>query len=761
LVPEKLMIITLILLGVSLAGLIILLAYHLRFRQTQLNAMTDVRSQNAQLKTSYVETQNALREAITKEAWYRMVLDTESDLVFSYTITEEDLPFRFWEMNDAAIRSLEFSREELLNLSPMDVETSAAPGSEAMQRIREAGDMPLGQRDSFAAQKMQMLVRRILREGRIVYESTYITKSGRMIPVEVNAVRLDLSERVAIVCIARDTTDRTKLQIEAVDRKRMIHDLIQLSPIALVFYNGRREVSEASPSCLKMFGMPDASDLKKFNLLDNAFVPAAARESMKRGEYTRFEMALNFTEAMSQGLFTTSRQGIGYFDVMMHNRGADSNFLLRGFLVQILDITALRTTESLLSARERMLQQAQKLEAIGTFAGGIAHDFNNILSPIMGYAELATDKCTPGEEMHEFLQQIVLASQRAKRLVEQILLFSRQKEDPRVPIGFVPIVKEIVKQLTASAPPGIEIQHTVKTDRDLILATPTQIHQILMNLGTNAIYSMREKGGILDIRLTSFVLSRHHKHEFPQLVTSEYLRSGEQRRYLRLTVRDSGSGMSPETVGRIFEPFFTTKPAGSGTGMGLPVVQSIVSGLGGAISVESELGKGSSFQVAFPLVEPAEEAAKDRETVAPQVALARILFVDNEVEIIRMASFMLKSLGYEAVTTSESREALKLFRQDPEGFDLVITDQVMPEMSGSELSKELLAIRPDIPIILCTGFIEKVTPEEIRAIGVRELLFKPVERRDLSAAINRVLAPLPPRTAGDTALNDGTEASQN
>lgn len=755
------MIITLILLGVSLAGLIILLAYHLRFRQTQLNAMMDVRSQNAQLKTSYVETQNALREAISKEAWYRMVLDTESDLVFSYTITEEDLPFRFWEMNDAAIRSLEFSREELLNLSPMDVETSAAPGSEAMQRIREAGDMPLGQRDSFAAQKMQMLVRRILREGRIVYESTYITKSGRMIPVEVNAVRLDLSERVAIVCIARDTTDRTKLQIEAVDRKRMIHDLIQLSPIALVFYNGRREVSEASPSCLKMFGMPDASDLKKFNLLDNAFVPAAARESMKRGEYTRYEMALNFTEAMSQGLFTTSRQGIGYFDVMMHNRGADSNFLLRGFLVQILDITALRTTESLLSARERMLQQAQKLEAIGTFAGGIAHDFNNILSPIMGYAELATDKCTPGEEMHEFLQQIVLASQRAKRLVEQILLFSRQKEDPRVPISVVPIVKEIVKQLTASAPPGIEIQHAVKTDRDLILATPTQIHQILMNLGTNAIYSMREKGGVLDIRMTSFVLSRHHKHEFPQLVTSEYLRSGEQRRYLRLTVRDSGSGMSPETVGRIFEPFFTTKPAGSGTGMGLPVVQSIVSGLGGAISVESELGKGSSFQVAFPLVEPAEEAAKDRETVAPQVALARILFVDNEVEIIRMASFMLKSLGYEAVTTSESREALKLFRQDPEGFDLVITDQVMPEMSGSELSKELLAIRPDIPIILCTGFIEKVTPEEIRAIGVRELLFKPVERRDLSAAINRVLAPLPPRTAGETALNDGTEASQN
>jgi CheY-like chemotaxis protein len=202
--------------------------------------------------------------------------------------------------------------------------------------------------------------------------------------------------------------------------------------------------------------------------------------------------------------------------------------------------------------------------------------------------------------------------------------------------------------------------------------------------------------------------------------------------------------MSPETLNHIFEPFFTTKPAGSGTGMGLPVVQSIVTGLGGAISVESELGKGTTFQVVFPLVELAEEASADREATPPQIALARILFVDNEVEIVRMASFMLKSLGYDAVTTPESRHALKIFRQDPDGFDLVITDQVMPEMSGSELSKELLAIRPDIPIILCTGFIEKVTPVEIREIGVRELLFKPVERKDLAAAINRVLSSQPP-----------------
>jgi signal transduction histidine kinase/ActR/RegA family two-component response regulator len=673
-----------------------------------------------------------------------VVLDTETDLVLSYSISAEDMPSRFWEMNDAAVRALEFSREEILKLSPLDVETSVAPGSEAMQRIREAGDVPLGQRDSFSAQKMQMLVRRILREGRIVYEATYITKSGRMLPVEINAVRLDLPEQVVIVCVARDTSERTKLQTDALESKRMIHDLVQLSPIALVFFNNRREVIDASPSCFKMFGIPDAGELKRFKLLDNEFVPLSARESVKRGEYTRFEMVVNFTEAMSKGRFTTSRHGIGYFDVMLHNRGTDPNFSMRGFIVQILDITALRLTESLLNERERMLQQAQKLEAIGTFAGGIAHDFNNILTPIMGYAELATDKCTPGEDMHEFLKQIVLAAQRAKRLVEQILLFSRQKEDPRVPISFVPIVKEIVKQLTASAPAGIEIQQAVKTDKDLVLATPTQIHQILMNLGTNAMYAMREKGGVLDIRLTSFVLNRHHKHEFPQLVTTDYLRSGEQRRFLRLTVRDNGAGMSPETLNHIFEPFFTTKPAGSGTGMGLPVVQSIVTGLGGAISVESELGKGTTFQVVFPLVELAEEASADREAAPPQIALARILFVDNEVEIVRMASFMLKSLGYDAVTTPESRHALKIFRQDPDGFDLVITDQVMPEMSGSELSKELLAIRPDIPIILCTGFIEKVTPVEIREIGVRELLFKPVERKDLAAAINRVLSSQPP-----------------
>lgn len=742
-------------LGISLLGLLIVILYLLRFRKAQDAELSLLREQNTQIKASSIETQNALHDALAKDAWYRAVLNTETDIILSYSITEEDLPHWFWEMNDNAVRALEYTREELLNLSPRDIETSADTGAVPVQRVREAGDVPLGQRDRFAAQEMQMLVRRILREGRIVYEATYITKSGRMMPVEVNAMRLDLPERVVIVCIARDISERNKLQAETRDRKRTIHDLIQLSPIALVFYNSHREVVESSPSCLKMFGLADFGDLKRFNLLDNPYIPTAARESVKRGEYTRFEMVLNFNEAVSKGLFTSSRQGIGHFDVIMHNLGSDSNFLLRGYLVQVLDISALRTTESLLSARERMLQQAQKLEAIGTFAGGIAHDFNNILTPIMGYAELATDKCTPGDEMHEFLQQIVLAAQRAKRLVEQILLFSRQKEDPRVPISVVPIIKEIVKQLTAAAPEGIEIQNSVKTDQDLILATPTQIHQILMNLGTNAMYAMREKGGILDIRLSNFILNRHHKHEFPQLVTSDYLRSGEQKRFLRLTIRDSGTGMSPETVSRIFEPFFTTKPAGSGTGMGLPVVQSIVTGVGGAISVESELGKGTTFQVVFPLMERAEEAIVDREA-APQVALARILFVDNEVEIVRMASYMLKSLGYDAVTTPESRQALKLFRQDPDGFDLVITDQVMPEMSGSELSKELLAIRPDIPIILCTGFIEKVTPEEIRAIGVRELLFKPVERRDLAAAINRVLSsPAPIETTDAVKGDDG------
>jgi two-component system, cell cycle sensor histidine kinase and response regulator CckA len=322
--------------------------------------------------------------------------------------------------------------------------------------------------------------------------------------------------------------------------------------------------------------------------------------------------------------------------------------------------------------------------------------------------------------------------------VEQILLFSRQTEEPGVAIHLSPIVKEIVKQLTASAPKGIEIQQAIKTDHDLVRATPTQIHQVLMNLCTNAIYAMRETGGSLEIRVTNFVLGHHHKHEFPNLVTTEYLRRDQRSRYLRLTVRDSGAGMTQEVMARIFEPFFTTKPPGVGTGMGLPVVQSIVSGLGGALSIESELSKGSSFHVIFPLVEETVEASVVKETPA-SVAEARILFVDNEVAIVRMATHMLKSLGYEAVATAESLRALQLFRQDPNGFDVVITDQVMPEMSGSELAAELLSIRPDIPIILCTGYSEKVTPEQIKAIGVRELLFKPVERRDLAAAISRSL----------------------
>lgn len=735
----------LLLLGCLIGGTV----YHLRKRGDWKKALSEIEASNEALKKSALESQSQLETGAAKDAWHRLVSDNSRDIILSYTISDDDLPLRFWEVNETALRVLGYTRDELSNLSPMDVETVRSEGGQAESRLRSAQDT-LGQRDGFAVHNMQMLVRRIVREAVVEYESVYIARTGRMHAVEVKALRHDLPEQRIVVCIARDVTDRSRQALELRERDQLVRSMIHEAPVAVALLNAERKIVQAGPQLWKAFGFADEHELNRFSLIDNPFVPDQARAAMRRGEFTRFELVVDFDASMQAGLFASSRKGVGFYDVVFHNLGVDAAFHPRGYLVHAIDITALRNTEAALRARDKMLQQAQKLEAIGTFAGGIAHDFNNILTPILGYAELAMDSCDPGDQQHDFLQQIVLAGQRAKRLVEQILMFSRQTEEPGAPIHLTPIVKEIVKQMTASAPKNVEIRQALKTEQDYVLATPTQVHQILMNLCTNAMYAMREGGGVLEIRLSNFVLGRHHKSDFPHLVTTEYLRGGERRRYLRLSVRDTGTGMSPETKARIFEPFFTTKPPGSGTGMGLPVVRSIIGGLGGGLAVESEPGHGSQFHVVLPLVEE-QVTTREVQEELPMAAAARILFVDNEVAIVRMATFMLKALGYEPVATAESLRALEMFRQDPNGFDLVITDQIMPEMSGSDLSRELLSIRPDIPIILCTGFSEKVTPEEIRAIGVRECLFKPVERADLQAAINRALAVRKAPAAGDVA----------
>jgi len=717
-------------------------------------------TRNQALENAYAELSNSAESVRLQRSWYEDLFRESREIVLAYGVNSDDLPTKFVDANDAACEALEYSREELLALTPLDVETFRKPGGEpghvAVDMAALSNAEMLARDNALATRSMQAVIQRVLREAEIVYQGGYVTHSGRMLPVEIVARRHDHGEECVIVCTSHDVTDRRKAEQELRETRQRYGDIFANCRVGLASYDGQRNMVSANNACLEMFGCPDLDEFAKFHMFDNPFLPPDVKQHARQG-VTRCEMVVDFDEVLKAGMFVSRRRGTAYFDIGMSSLGVDEDYNARGILVQVQDITERRETESALQQSERQLQQAQKLEAIGALAGGIAHDFNNILTPILGYADMGLDLCSREDTIHEFLQEIRISARRAKELVGQILTFSRQSEAANQPIRATPIVKEIVKQLSASVPPGIEVHCSVRTEQDLVMANPTQIHQILMNLCTNAVYVMREKGGSIEVMVMSFVLSSRHKREFPQLATREYLRTGQRRRYLRVSVKDTGPGMDAATMARVFDPFFTTKPGGEGTGMGLAVVHGIVGSLGGAISVESEPGERTIFHVVLPTV---MQEVKDLEeaAVTPSARNERILFVDDEVGIIKMAEHMLLSLGFRPVVTSQSTKALEMFNRDPSRFDMVITDQVMPEMTGAELAKQLLAIKSDLPIILCTGFSETFSASEAKACGIREFIMKPIGRQELAEAVRRALSP-PPK-GQEESLGDGATSPE-
>ena len=391
--------------------------------------------------------------------------------------------------------------------------------------------------------------------------------------------------------------------------------------------------------------------------------------------------------------------------------------------------TAQDITES--KRLESQLNQAQKMEAIGTLAGGIAHDFNNILMPIIGYSELSLKAVPKDSCLHHNIEQILLSGNRAKDLVRQILTFSRKTEQERRPVQVSLLVKETLKLLRSSLPSTIQIRQDI--DKGAIYATtmadPTQIHQVLMNLCTNAAHAMREKGGVLSITLRNVDIGSVAISGVPDLAPGSYL---------RLTVADTGHGMDEAVGRRIFEPYFTTKGPSEGTGMGLALVYGIITSLSGGIAVFSEPGQGSTFDVYFPrtktLARPVVEASGPLPT-----GKGLVLVVDDEQPIVDMLKEMLGSLGYDATGRYSSGDAIEAFRARPDSFDLVVTDLTMPNMTGLDLAREILKIRADTPIILCTGFSEAFDENRTRLPGIKGLLMKPVALRDLAVIVNRIL----------------------
>jgi CheY-like chemotaxis protein len=369
------------------------------------------------------------------------------------------------------------------------------------------------------------------------------------------------------------------------------------------------------------------------------------------------------------------------------------------------------------------------MESIGTLAGGIAHDFNNILSALIGYTELAMNDVLEPEKAKSELMEVLKAGDRAKDLVSQILTFSHQTEKKHSPLALQAVIKESLKMLRSIIPSTIELRQDLM-DSGLVMSDPTQINQVMMNLCINAAHAMDKTGGILEVGLKRIHLNGNTDIRDLNLVPGPYL---------RISVSDTGHGMTPEVMARIFDPYFTTKEVGRGTGLGLAVVHGIVKGHGGTITCKSALDEGTTFYVYLPEIESGKEISIHQERTPLPTGTERILYVDDEPVIVDLAKKMLENLGYTVFTRTSSIEALEFFRNNPDKFDLVITDMTMPGMTGDRLTQRMMEIRHDIPIILCTGYSEHITEERAKRIGIREFIMKPLIMKEIAKIIRRAL----------------------
>ena len=378
---------------------------------------------------------------------------------------------------------------------------------------------------------------------------------------------------------------------------------------------------------------------------------------------------------------------------------------------------------------DERIQQTQKMESIGSLAGGIAHDFNNILFPIIGMSELLLEDLPPGSVERENAEEIFKAGKRGSDLVKQILAFSRQSEHKMMPTRIQNVLNEVITLSRSTIPAYIEIEKDIQQNCGMVLADPSQIHQIGMNIITNAYHAVEDTGGKISIKL---------KQAVKEAIGSPGIHLS-QNPYAVLSISDTGHGMSKELIGKIFDPYFTTKEQGKGTGLGLAVVYGIIKEHGGDIKVYSEIGRGSRFEIFLPLMKQLNCNGSKPEVGEYQGGIERILIVDDEAPVAKLEKKMLERLGYKVTLRLHSVEALEAFRANPASFDLVITDMSMPNIPGDHLAQKIKSIRSNVPIIICTGFSERIREENIKQMGINGLLMKPIVKSDLAKIVRKVL----------------------
>ncbi len=643
---------------------------------------------NKELKEEISERKRTQEELKKSEEKYRTILENIEEGCY-----EVDLAGNFTFFNDSIQKILGYDRDELFGMNNRQYT------------------------DQENAKKLYQAFNKVFTTGRPTKEFDWriIRKDGseRYVEASVSLLRDSEGEPMGFRGIVRDITERKEAEEalrESKEKYRLLvdhaHDGIFIAQHGLIKFQ--------NPKAQEILGcsaheLPETPFIDLVHPEDRRLLPKR-QESRHKVEDIPSTYSVRITKKSSEELWVQ----INGVDIKWEGEPATLNF--------VRDITFEKRLEA-------QLLQAQKMEAIGTLAGGIAHDFNNILSSVIGYTELAIEEVSKGGLLHSNLQEVLKAGRRARDLVRQILAFSRQSDQELKPLEISPIIKETLKLLRASLPSTIDIKQHIGANLGTVMTDPTHVNQILMNLCTNAAHAMRENGGILDVSLEKVGNGTDLGVRFAGLSSGPYL---------KLAVSDNGHGMAPEVKERIFDPYFTTKEKGEGTGLGLAMVHGIVKSHGGTITVYSEPDMGSTFHVYLPIMETETEQEAGSEERVP-TGSERILFVDDEQPIVDIAKQMVEQLGYTVVTRTSSLDALELFRTEPDEFDLVITDMTMPNMTGEELANELMFIRPDIPIILCTGFSRRVTEKKAKAMGIQAFVLKPILKQELAETIRRVL----------------------
>ena len=633
--------------------------------------------------TTQRETERALHES---EDSYRKILELAPDTIVISRLSDA----AYLQVNDMFCIRTQYSREEAIGKTAEELNIYAAP--EDMVRLREV----------------------LIKKGRAdAFETRFRRRDGAVGDVLVSARLIHYQGHDCMLAISKNITDLKEAQNALGQSEKRFRTIFESAEDAIFLKDAKLRYTLVNPSMERLFGIQASEVLGKTDEMvfgkTESLITGTVESEVLTGKIIRQDEQRTCCGLLKQ--FQTIRVPMS---------GTDGTITgLYGFSRDMTDTRKL----------EAQLLQAQKMEAIGTLAGGIAHDFNNILSPLMGYAELLRDDIPGNSPLQNYLNEILRAASRAKDLVQQILTFSRQDDQDIKPVKIGPVVQEALKLLRSTIPKTIEIIEDIDPDCGAVFAHPTQMHQIIMNLATNAYHAMEETPGMLKVQLKQVRLDSDH-WAFPELAPGEYV---------QLCVADSGVGIKKQDMDKIFDPYFTTKEHTKGTGLGLSVVQGIVKKLKGLIHVYSEPGKGTEVHVYLSLADRFSSNLETSQTLPVSGGSENILLVDDEDTIVKLQRNILERLGYRVSVYTRSMEALEAFRKNPAFFDLIVTDMTMPVMTGARLAAEIRRIRPDIPVILCTGFSDQVNEEKCRSMGIQGYILKPIIRTEFTRMIRRLL----------------------